>query len=150
MKFSIPPSLSKEHGELHAGLAAATKRPGAVGEAARAVARLLHPHFVKEEEFALPPLGLLLPLAGSQPTQDMLPIAEMTDRLKAEMPAMRAEHRAIVAALRELEKAGLACQDESTARLARKIIGHAQAEEEVMYPAAILVGEYVKSKLRAD
>ncbi len=31
-------------------------------------------------------------------------------------------------------------------RLAQKIIAHAQAEEEVMYPAAILVGEYLKQQ----
>lgn len=149
MKLSTPSAPAKEHGELHAELSAATKRPGAVGEAARTVARLLHPHFVKEEEFALPPLGLLRVLASGQPTQDMLPITGMMDRLKAEMPAMLAEHRAIVAALKELEKAGLAQQDEQAVRLAGKIISHAEAEEEVMYPAAILVGEYIKAKLRA-
>jgi hypothetical protein len=44
---------------LHARLVEATKERGAVGEAAREVARLLHPHFVREEEFALPPLALL-------------------------------------------------------------------------------------------
>jgi hypothetical protein len=149
MKSAIPPSLAKEHDELHAELAAATKLPGAVGEAARSVARLLHPHFVKEEEFALPPLGLLVPLAGGPPTQDMLSIAEMTDRLKDEMPIMLAEHQAIVAALKDFEKAGLAEHDEQAVRLAEKIINHAQTEEEVMYPAAILVGEYIKAKLRA-
>ena len=149
MSFVVPPSLSQEHSELHAALSAATKLPGAVGEAARAVAQLLYPHFVKEEEFALPPLGLLLQLAGGRLTEDMLPVAKMTDRLKGELPAMLAEHRDIIAALKELEKAGLAGRDEGAVRLARKIISHTQAEEEMMYPAAILVGEYVKSKLRA-
>jgi hypothetical protein len=32
---------------------------GEVGEAAKAVARVLHPRFVDEEGFALPPLGVL-------------------------------------------------------------------------------------------
>jgi hypothetical protein len=149
MIFAVPPSLSAEHGALHAELSAATKLPGAVGEAARAVAQLLHPHFVKEEEFALPPLGLLPQLARGQLTKDVSQITKMTDRLKEEMPAMLAEHRAIVIALRELEKVGLACGEERVIRLAEKIISHAQAEEEVMYPAAILVGEYVKVKLPA-
>ena len=34
-----------------------TKAPRRVGEAARNVATLLHPHFVKEEEYALPLVG---------------------------------------------------------------------------------------------
>ncbi|HSA88922.1 MAG TPA: hypothetical protein VLF42_03385 [Burkholderiales bacterium] len=59
MKFEIPKPLQAEHEELHATLARATQEPGAVGEAAREVARLLHPHFVREEQFALPPLALL-------------------------------------------------------------------------------------------
>lgn len=29
------------------------------GEAAKVVANLMHPHFISEEEYALPPLGLL-------------------------------------------------------------------------------------------
>jgi hemerythrin superfamily protein len=34
------------------------------------------------------------------------------------------------------------------AEFARKLILHAQMEEEVMYPAAILVGEYVRLALQ--
>ena len=35
----------------------ATKEPGELGDAATAVTKLKHPHFVKEEEYALPPLA---------------------------------------------------------------------------------------------
>lgn len=55
MTFQIPRSLKAEHDELHAELARAAKEPGEIGAAAREVARILHPHFVSEEEFALPP-----------------------------------------------------------------------------------------------
>jgi hypothetical protein len=58
MTVTIPEPLKEEHDELHGELVRATKEPGAVGEAAKQVARLLHPHFVAEEEYALPPLGL--------------------------------------------------------------------------------------------
>ena len=59
MDFEIPSALKAEHEELHAELIAAIDSGGAVGDAAKAVADLLHPHFVKEEAYALPPLGLL-------------------------------------------------------------------------------------------
>lgn len=63
MDIRIPEPLKLEHQELHEELVRATKEPGRIGEAAKAVAAVLHPHFVKEEEYALPPLGLLSALA---------------------------------------------------------------------------------------
>ena len=59
MKLSIPKPLKLEHEELHAELITATRASGRIGVAATAVAKVLHEHFLKEEEFALPPLGLL-------------------------------------------------------------------------------------------
>lgn len=140
----IPASLKAEHDELHRELAAATKAAGPVGAAARAVATLLHPHFVDEEAFALPPLGLLAKLARGEQIRDAASVMAMTDRLEAELPRMLAEHQTITAALRNLEGEARAAGDEARVRLAAKIISHAQAEEEVMYPAAILVGKYLK------
>jgi len=45
MNFDIPKPLQVEHEALLAMLVDATREAGAVGEAAREVARLLHPHF---------------------------------------------------------------------------------------------------------
>jgi nitrite reductase/ring-hydroxylating ferredoxin subunit len=64
-RVEIPASIQAEHEEIHTELVAATKAPGA-WEAARP-RRVLHPHFVREEEIALPPLGLLAPLAAAKP-----------------------------------------------------------------------------------
>jgi hypothetical protein len=66
MTFEIPTPLKLEHDELHADLVKATQADGRVGDAAKVVAKVLHEHFVKEEEFALPPLGLLSALARDQ------------------------------------------------------------------------------------
>lgn len=56
---SIPHTILVEHDALHAELERATKLPGRLGEMAATVARVLHAHFEKEEQLALPPLGLL-------------------------------------------------------------------------------------------
>ncbi len=37
---------------------------------------------------------------------------------------------------------------EEYVRVAEKLLLHAQTEEQVLYPAAILIGEYLKLKLR--
>jgi len=144
MEFKIPDSLRVEHEELHAELVRATKVEGPVGEAARNVATLLHPHFVKEEEYALPPLGLLGPLATGAVTPEMRQVLAMTDRLKADLPEMLAEHQAVVGALRKLIAAAQREDRSEVVHFAEKLMLHARTEEEVLYPTAILIGEYVR------
>ncbi len=147
MQFTIPEPLKIEHDELHEELAKATKAGGRVGAAAQAVARLLHPHFVQEEKFALPPLALLKHLAEGRFTPDMAEVLAMTDRLETELPHMLAEHEAIVAALDRLVEAASEDGEPEVARFAEKLILHARTEEDVLYPTALLIGEYVKLKL---
>ncbi len=144
MEFTPPRSLETEHEGLHRQLVPLTELTGKVGEAARLVADRLHEHFVLEEELAVPPLALLAPIAESGATHAMRPILAKTDRLRAELPRMLAEHRAIVAALAELEKAGREESRADAVEFAEKLRVHAATEEEVLYPAAILVGEYLK------
>ncbi|HSH53023.1 MAG TPA: hypothetical protein VK982_14955 [Bacteroidales bacterium] len=71
MEFKTPFSLKKEHEELHAMLRQAMQLSGKTCEAAKTVAELMHPHFVKEEEYALPPLGLLPLLSSGKLTEEM-------------------------------------------------------------------------------
>lgn len=146
--MKAPPSLRREHEELHADLGRASKMPGRLGETAREVARIMHPHFLREDEYAIPPLSLLPRLAKGQMTPDMADVLPLVERLKEEMPLMIEEHRAILGAVREFAKAAEAEGDEQYIRFAADLIVHAQLEEEVLYPAAILVGAYVKAKLQ--
>lgn len=147
MKPKIPEPLKLEHEELHADLVRATKAGGKTGEAAKAVAQVLHDHFVKEEEFALPPIGLLAELTRGKADEQMRSVLVMTDRLKAELPEMLREHQAVVAALKKLTAAAETENLPDHVRFAEKLMLHARTEEEVLYPAAILAGEYIKLKL---
>jgi hypothetical protein len=146
MEFTIPQSLRTEHEELHAELAKGTKEGGTVGEAAQAVARVLHPHFLKEEEYALPPLGLLVSLAGGKVPGDIQAALSMTDRLKGDLGQMLEEHKAIVAQLENLIEASKKEKKPAYVRFAKKLVLHARMEEEVLYPAAILIGQYLRLK----
>ena len=146
MEFKTPISLKKEHEELHAMLKQTTQLSAKTGEAAKTVAELMHPHFVKEEEYALPPLCLLPQLSSGKHTQEMKQVLPMTDKLKTELPEMLAEHKQIVAALKVLVKHANAEQHPEVAQFAEKLMLHAQTEEEVSYPTAILIGEYLKLK----
>lgn len=147
MTLAIPAPLKAEHEALHDELRKAIGAGGKVGEAAKAVAQVLHPHFLKEEEYALPPLGMLQTLARSGATPEMAEVVQLTDKLKNDLPHMLDEHKAIVAALERLARAARAENKPGIAHFTQALIQHAQLEEQVMYPAAIVAGEYVKLKL---
>lgn len=147
--IAIPESMRAEHGEIHAALERATQAPGRVGEAARALAKVLHPHFVREEQIALPPLGLLAPLARGEFTPEMLAVLPMTDSLRAELPRMLREHEAIRAATVRLGEVARSERNASAARLAEQLALHAKSEEELFYPAAVLVGDIVRDRSKA-
>jgi hemerythrin HHE cation binding domain-containing protein len=148
MDLTIPGSLKAEHEELHEELVRITNLGAKTGAAAKAVAAALHAHFVKEEELAMPPLGLLPALAAGPVKSDMAKVVELTDKLKRELPTMLKEHQTIVGALDKLAEAAKAENKPAAEHFAAKLKQHAKSEEEVLYPAAIVVGEYVKLSLR--
>lgn len=146
--MQTPQSLRIEHEELHAELAALMAEAGEVGAAAREVADLLHTHFTAEEELAMPLLGLLPEVATGSIERGLEPAAVIAQRLKFALPRMFAEHDAIRTALKWLDAAGARAARDDVAHFAHTLRLHAQAEEEVLYPAAIVVGALIEAKLR--
>ena len=145
-QIRIPEAMRVEHAEIHNELVRATKVPGRVGAAARELAAVLHPHFEREEQIALPPLGLLAPLARGEFTPEMRAVLPMTDSLRAELPRMLEEHKAILAATLKLGEGARAEGNADAARLVESLALHARSEEELFYPAAILVGDIVRNR----
>lgn len=150
-RLQIPDSVRAEHEVIHSALEAATRAAGRVGAAAQELAELLHPHFVREEEIALPPLGLLAAVvAGEHLSEATVSEAlSMTESLRRELPRMLEEHEGIRAAV---EKFRSAARDEGATeyeRLAEQLALHAQAEEQVLYPAAVLVGDVLRVRLQS-
>lgn len=144
LKLKTPQSLSEEHNELHAWLEKAIKAGGAIGEAARGVDCVLSLHFKKEEEYALPPLKLLPFLVSGGTPPDQIEAMEMASRLRSDLGKMLQEHKEIALALGILTESAREEGKVEYVRLAEKIMLHARTEEEVLYPASILVGEYLK------
>ncbi len=125
----------------------ATNEGGEVGDAARAVAKLMHPHFVKEDSYALPPLGLLPLIAKGTVTPEMSEVLKLTDKLKQDLDEMLTEHKSIITALEGLAAAARRENKPEYVVFANKLIEHAHTEELVMYPTALLIGAYVRQKL---
>ena len=103
MNYEIPVPLKQEHEALHEQLRQAPQARGEVGELAETVLRLMHPHFVKEDQIVLPTLGLLAGLTRGEATPGMAGVLGL--------------------------------------------MHHARTEEVVVYPAAILVGKFVRQRL---
>ena len=146
MAFDIPKSMKAEHDELHSDLAQLTKAGGRTGAAAKSVAEVLEPHFAKENEYALPPLSLLVPLSQGKFECNMSEVLKMTDKLESGMASMLSEHKDIAAALKKLKDAATAENKPTGVQFADHLAAHAQTEEEITYPTALLIGRYVKSK----
>ena len=145
--LTIPKALQSEHEEIHEALTKATRAPGRVGAAAKELATVLHSHFERENEIALPPLGLLAPLAAGQTPSGLQEALAMTDVLRKELPRMLEEHKHIRAATEKLHLAAREENEPAHERLAESLAAHAQTEEEVLYPAAILVGDIIRARI---
>ena len=146
MDFVIPEPIVLEHHGLHAHLRTALDAGGAIAEAARGLVGVLHPHFVREEQIAMPPLALLGPLSRGEFRPEMAEVLPMTDALRAELPRMLAEHEAIEAALGRLKTAAEAAGRDDIAAFADSVVLHARTEEAVLYPASLLVGDWVRAR----
>lgn len=148
-EFQIPKVMEMEHEELHAELARLTQVGGRTGEAAKSVAAVLEGHFANENSYALPPLGLLVSLSEEKFDCRMTKVLTMTDKLRGSMPTMLAEHEEIKAALARLSDAAKAENKPEAIRFAEALTVHAEGEEEITYPTALLVGLYVQGKAAA-
>jgi hypothetical protein len=92
-------------------------------------------------------LGLLAPLAVGDRLEDadVSAVLAMTDSLRRELPRMLVEHTRIRAAVDALRVAAGAEQNPRVRQLADQLALHAQTEEEVLYPAAVLVGDLLRA-----
>ena len=142
MALQVPVSLKSGHEAIHAGLKRASAEPGPLGEAARKVAQIMSGHMMREEKFALRPLGLLTALARGETPADLAEAVKLTQALRLEMPQMLDEHRQIAQALHALAGNAEAAGKPEYVALAEEMLVHAHLEEDVLYPAAALVGKY--------
>lgn len=141
--LKTPASIAGEHRELHETLGRAANEPGELGVAARALEEVLGPHFKREEEIATPPLGLLGPLAQGHATPEMRAVLPMTRALERELPQMLREHENIRKALARFRATAKRANRQDYVSFADGLAAHARQEEEILYPAAVIVGRYV-------
>lgn len=147
MEFPIPESLKIERAELHAELVTRQQRAVVWAKPRKKSQDACIRISCARKSSQLPPLSLLGALATGKLAPGMTDVLALTDRLEAELSGMLGEHKEIVAALGDLVAAAKAENMPKYTVFAQKLVLHARTEEEVFYPAAILVGRYVKRVL---
>ncbi len=146
MIFKIPAALRQEHQELHRELDKALKSGGRITPAAKELARILHPHFEKEEAFVLPPLGLLLPLMQGRAAPEMKDFIPLAEKVYSDFSDLLEDHLQVRAALKHLINEALDENRPAFVLFAARLAEHIRMEEEVIYPASWMVGEYLKAR----
>ena len=136
-------TLKAEHEALRAALKRGMREEGRTGELARKLAAVADGHFLLEEKFVLPLLDMLPALAAGEHGAAVAEAGTLAAGLKAQIGRMQAEHRDMAAALRELTRAAEAEGKGEYVTFAEELLFHARTEEQVLYPAALVVGEYV-------
>jgi len=144
MTLSIPSLIREEHVELHRSLSKLVTLRGDVGVEAKKLEEVLRPHFEKEEELAMPLLGLLKYMAMGRPIEDRQRAAELAEKFAAEYEKMLQEHVEITRALESLEASAKKARKRAALTFAKNLRQHATLEEEILYPAALLIRNALK------
>ncbi len=146
LKPGVPSAIKKEHTDLLAKIDKIVSYQDSTGIVARDLQEVMQHHFEEEEDFVLPPLSLL-PLLASGDTyaqhRDILPLIR---KFKAQLTHMNAEHQMIKAYMADLKQVGVKENHPEILEFEEELHNHAAIEEEIFFPAAILIGEYLNLK----
>jgi hypothetical protein len=142
--LEAPLALRLDHKSLREALTRAMEDKEGVGDAARAIDALLVSHFKHEEALALRPLGLLRGVARDASSADIASAIAMTVKIEKDLPQLLDEHRAILDASKRLGDVARRERKPQFLDLADRLWLHTRIAEEVLYPAAILLGEHLR------
>ena len=144
--LAIPSAVQTEHQQLRDDLARALADKGAVGDAARAIERVLTLHLKHDEEVVLLPLGLVRPLVEDEAVPDTARVLAVVAQIERELPQLLQEHRAILDAARRLKDAAGRERKPEFLGLAGRLWVHAVMEDQVLYYTSLLVGRHLQLK----
>jgi hypothetical protein len=146
-KFNVPKTLRLDHDEIRLELARASMQAGRVGHAAQRLEEVCLPHFEKEEKTVYPAFSLLHDVALSGVRSDMAAVLPLVFHCTAWHDAFLTLHETIISAAEELRLALHEEQGDAFVHLIENLLSHEKIEEEVMYPAVIWMGHFMRERL---
>jgi hemerythrin-like domain-containing protein len=149
MPLSAPASMEKEHQDIWQLLVRVQNLSGKTGSIAEKLAKDLKTHIDKEENMALPLLGLLQDLVSGKLSKASARRASLLcSKFEKEYPGMLTGHKELSKMLERLRKVGAEEGHLTAVRFAEALEKHSQEEEEVLYPAAILAGRTAAKQVK--
>lgn len=142
--LKTPESLAEEHEEIFTDLRQLAKLNSETGSATRELLSVLEPHFQKEEMLAMPLLGALQSLSTLK-DKEVREILFLHEDFGKGYSGMLKDHKKIVALIDKTRKAAKKDGRPDAFAVLDGLKHHARVEEEVLYPAAMLVGTYLWS-----
>jgi hypothetical protein len=149
-KLQLPEALQLNHLQFSAALTNASHAGGRTKAVAETIAKLLEPHLQHEEANVLRILGLLAPLAAGQFKVEWLEDFSEWEELETNESALGLEHSALIAAA---ENFFAIARDEGADELlefAERLILRIRLDEEVFYPAALFIRNYLRLRARKE
>ncbi len=151
MPLSAPASMEKEHQEIWQLLIRIQHLSGKTGSIAEKLAKDLKAHIEKEEELALPLLGILGDIANGKLKNGVAKKASLLgSKFEKEYPGMLHGHKELRKYLERLKKVGAEEGHLTAVRFTETVEKHSKEEEEVLYPAAILAGRMASKRTRSN
>src|SRR5471030_2087206 len=145
-KLNVPSALRRDHDEARTEFVRAGMEGGRIAKAGKRVAQLCLPHFEHEEKTVFPVLALLPYLAPENLQPEMMDIMPLISELRAKHDAIADHHQSILAAIDELMHAAHKQKNREFAEFAHNLKNHEDIEAELIYPTAILIGNYLQEK----
>lgn len=147
MKIKTPDSLSEEHEGIFQELHEYSELKDQTGASMRELLTTLKPHFEKEEEIAMPLLGLLTPLAAGKKIKNPREALTLHERLRHAYREMFSEHEQIRGMVAKARQSAEKENHKEVVDFLDALAHHAKVEEEVLYPAALLAGAILKTNV---
>lgn len=144
MKPKIPLSIQHGHEYLSDELKKVMAQGGEIKNKAEILSEYMKKHFIKEEEYALPPLGLLLALSEGGWDIDPAEAIKMSDTFQEKFDEMKQEHENISKLINDLEIVAEKENNHAAKRFIKNLNLHVELEDQVLYPATLLIGNYLK------
>ena len=120
------------------------------GYFARELYEVMEYHFKEEEEYVLPPLGILTYLAREEFPENGKEIILLTERFRENQAVMLAEHQMITHFLSEMMRVAQRENHEELIGFDEALQKHATLEEEVLFPMVQVIGDYLELQQSRD
>lgn len=145
-KLIVPHALLLDHDAVRTGFVRAMMAGGPIARAAERVAHLCLPHFEYEEKSVFPVLALLPHMAFGNLRPEMMDAMPLISDFTTRYEALASDHQSILDSIVEMLHTAHKVESREFARFAYNLRVHEWIEDEVIYPAVILIGRHLRER----